>query len=147
MTLGTRVPGSRPTARGDDDDENLTGNRVFWSGVIILFLRQSDGSASGRGVRSTHAFTTSQTNRINELPSRCGRYSQALCRAPKTVGESPRKAATLDVRLTRMRRRTTGGQANVKNAKPGDVVDGIVERVGCEVFMACGFFEICVKER
>ena len=39
--------------------------------------------------------------------------------AGKTVRENPRAAVTLDVRLTRMRRRIAGGQASVKNANPG----------------------------
>ena len=81
---------------GDDDGENLTGEGRFWSGVIILCLRQKGGGASRRGVRSTHAFTASQMNGINELPSRCGGYLHALCRAPKTVGESQTAAATLN---------------------------------------------------
>ena len=29
----------------------------------------------------------------------------------------------------------------------GDVVGGIVKRIGCEVFMGCNLVELCVKER
>ena len=47
-----------------------------------------------------------------------------------------------------MHRRAAGGLMSVRNANLwGDVVDGIVERVDCEVFMACNFVELCVKER
>ena len=103
----------------NDIDETLTGDGRFWRGVVALFLQQNDGNASRRGVRSTHVFIASRTDVINELPSRCGGYLQGLCRAPMTVRENARAAATLDVRLTRMRRRIAGGQASVKNANPG----------------------------
>ena len=43
---------------------------------------------------------------------------------------SPRATGTLAMKLTRMRRRKAGGQASVKNVKPGgDLVCGIVEWV------------------
>ena len=70
----------------DDDDKILRNAGHYWSGFVILFLLQNDGSASRRGVRRARAFTASQANGINELPLRCGGYLQALCRVAKIAG-------------------------------------------------------------
>ena len=68
-------------------------------------------------------------------------HDASLMQGSEGRRESPRTAATLDVELTRMRRRTEECQPS------GDVVGGIVERVVCEVFTACSLVELCVKER
>ena len=44
---------------GDDEDEILTGDGCYWSGVILLFLQQKGGTVSRQGERSARAFTPS----------------------------------------------------------------------------------------
>ena len=62
--------------------------------MVEIPLRQNDGSGSRTGVRSMHAFTASQANGINGLPSRYGGYLQASYRALKAARTVQRRFKT-----------------------------------------------------
>ena len=64
---------------------------------------------------------------------------QDLCRALRTTGRVQWRCTTRrEIDLTRMHGRTAGWTSEREGRQPwGVVVGGIVERVVCEVFMAC----------
>ena len=51
-----------------DDDDILTDDARYWNGPVTQTLRQNDGGASSRGVRSMHELTAA-THHLRRIVS------------------------------------------------------------------------------